>query len=298
VAPSTAGNDHAWRGVLLVVCAGLFFIGNDTTTKHLAQTVNVPFIIFVRYAVNLVLTVAIFTPIEGKSFMRTNRTGLVVFRGACLAVASFFLALSLKRMQVAEVTAMVFLAPMLVVLVAGPVLGERVAKLDWLAAILGFSGVMLIARPGGDVDFVGLVYMSITVAVSVVYLLLSRILSKTESNSALTFYGALAGTLAFSIFLPWSYQGLPGSVIDFVLLLGLGVLAGLGHYLLTSAFRYANASVLAPLQYLQMLWAGVLGFLVFGNVPSQLSLLGLTIIAVSGAIIALKAKLSTRQSVG
>ena len=165
---NAAGNDHAWRGVLLVVFAGLFFTCNDTATKHLAQTIGVPFIIFVRYAVNLVLTIAIFAPIEGTGFMRTKRTGLVVLRGACLAGASLCLGLALKRMQVAEVTALVFLAPMLVVIIAGPMLGERVAKLDWLAAFLGFVGVLLIARPGGDVDAIGLGYMGIVVALSVV----------------------------------------------------------------------------------------------------------------------------------
>ncbi len=288
----SAGNDHAWRGVLLVVFAGLFFTCNDTATKHLAQTVSVPFIIFVRYAVNLVLTVAIFTPLEGKAFMRTERTGLVLVRGACLAGASLCLGLALQRMQVAEVTAMVFLAPMLVVVIAGPMLGERVAKLDWLAAFLGFVGVLLIARPGGDVDALGVAYMGIVVALSVVYLMLSRTLAKTESNSAMTFYGALAGTLAFGVLLPWTYNGLPEVVGDLALLLSLGVLAGVGHYLFTAAYRYANASVLAPLQYLQMLWAGLLGLIVFGNLPSRLSLIGMAVIAVSGIIIALKTRLA------
>jgi drug/metabolite transporter (DMT)-like permease len=288
----TAGNTHAWRGVLLVVFAGLFFTCNDTATKHLAQTISVPFIIFVRYAVNLLLTVAIFMSIEGKAFMRTQRTGLVILRGASLAGASVCLALALKSMQVAEVTAMVFLAPMLVVLAAGSVLKEHVEKLDWLAAFLGFAGVLLIARPGGDVDLLGLVYMAIVVALSVVYLLLSRILTKTESNAAMTFYSALAGTVAFGVILPWTYKGLPTTTLDMLLLPGLGILAGLGHYLFTSAFRYAKASVIAPLQYLQMLWAGLLGFLAFGNVPTQLSMLGMAIIAMSGIIIALKARLS------
>jgi drug/metabolite transporter (DMT)-like permease len=289
---STASNDHAWRGVLLVVFAGLFFTCNDTATKHLAQTVSVPFIIFVRYAVNLVLTVAIFVPMEGTGFMHTSRTGLVMLRGACLAGASLCLGLALQRMQVAEVTALVFIAPMLVVIIAGPMLGERVAKLDWLAALLGFAGVLLIARPGGDVDALGLGYMGVVVALSVVYLMLSRTLAKTESNSAMTFYGALAGTLAFGALLPWTYHGLPVSTLDLSLLLSLGVLAGLGHYLFTAAYRYANASVLAPLQYLQMLWAGLLGVLVFGVLPSQLSLLGMAIIAMSGLMIAIKARIS------
>jgi drug/metabolite transporter (DMT)-like permease len=286
----TAGNTHAWRGVLLVVFAGLFFTCNDTTTKHLAQTISVPFIIFVRYAVNLLLTVAIFMPIEGRAFLRTERTGLVILRGASLAGASLFLGLALKRMQVAEVTAMVFLAPMLVVLAAGSVLKERVEKLDWLSAVLGFAGVLLIARPGGDVDLLGLVYMAIVVALSVVYLLLSRILTKTESNAAMTFYGALAGTIAFGVLLPWTFKGLPTATLDLFLLPALGILAGLGHYLLTSAFRYAKASVIAPLQYLQMLWAGLLGYMIFGNIPTHLSLLGMAIIAMSGIIIAVKSK--------
>ena len=278
--------------MVLVALATLLFACNDIATKHLAQTLNIAFVVFVRYAVNLVMTVLIFWALEGRGFIRTTKTGLVVLRGACLAVASLCLGLALQRMQVAEATAMVFLAPMLVVLISGPVLNERVARLDWIAALLGFAGVLLIARPGGDVDALGLLYMSITVVVSVGYLLLSRMLSKTESNAALTFYGALAGTFAFGLMLPWSYDGLPASAGDQMLLLALGLLAGLGHYFFTGAFHHANAAVLAPLQYLQMLWAGLLGLVIFGAVPAPLSLAGMAVIALSGAIIALKARLS------
>ncbi len=284
------GKDNLLRGVLLVLMALLFFVCNDTVTKYLGKTMPIAVIVFARYAVNLVLAVLYFAKTEGTGFLRANRTGLLLVRGACLATASLTIGLALQRMQIAETTAIVFLAPMIVVLLAGPLLGERVAKLDWLAAILGFAGVLLIARPGHNVDAIALIYMAICVAVSVGYNLLSRVLSKTESNGTMMFYSTLVGTIAFGLMMPWVYTGLPSTNVDRFLLLTLGALAGLGHFFFTAAYRVAPSSTLAPLQYLQMFYAGIFGWFIFGQWPDHYSLAGMFIIAVSGLIIAYKAK--------
>lgn len=107
---------------------------------------------------------------------------------------------------------------------------------------------------------------------------------------ALLFYTSLAGTILFGLAAPWFLPERAPSGAEMLLLASLGVYGGLGHFLFTASFRDAPASLLAPLNYLQLLWAGVLGWLVFGHVPDRISLLGMAIVAASGVMVALKTR--------
>jgi drug/metabolite transporter (DMT)-like permease len=193
-------------------------------------------------------------------------------------------------MPVAETTAINFLAPMLVVLLARPVLGERIGALDWTAAVLGFVGVLLIARPGSGLDATGILFALCAVGAGAVYQLLSRVLVSTERTVTLLFYTGLIGSVAFGIFLPWFWEGETPTPWQVLLFLSMGVTGGLGHFLFTAAYRHAPASLLAPMNYLQLLWAGLLGWMVFGHMPDHLSLLGMCVVAASGVIVALKSR--------
>jgi drug/metabolite transporter (DMT)-like permease len=276
------------RGVLLLASAVLLFACMDVSTKFLAAHYAIPLIMAVRYIVNLVLMVAVLAPRQGRALFRTQRTGLVIVRGLCLVVASLFLGLALQRMPVAETTAIIFLAPMLVVLVARPLLGETIGFWGWAAVLLGFAGVLLIVRPGSGLDPIGIACLAVTVLVSVAYIVLSRLLSTTETSSAMLFYTALAGSICFGAALPWSIGGPVPSLVEVLLFLGLGITGGLGHFLFTAAFRHAPASLLAPVNYLQLVWAGLLGWLVFGHLPDLPTVLGMAVVTVAGVIVALR----------
>jgi drug/metabolite transporter (DMT)-like permease len=131
---------HPVRGALLCVAALLLFACMDATTKYLTQNHDVPLIVAVRYLGNLLLMVLLLAPSQGRTLVRTHRTGLVLVRALCLASASLLIAFALQRMPVAEMTAITFLAPILLVAVAGPLLGERVGWIGWAATLAGFAG--------------------------------------------------------------------------------------------------------------------------------------------------------------
>jgi drug/metabolite transporter (DMT)-like permease len=285
---SVAG--HPFRGLVLFVSALLLFACMDTTTKFLSTDYNVPLVVAIRYIAHCVLMIALLAPSQGKRLVQTQRTGLVLVRAASLAIASLFVGLALRRMPVAETTAINFLAPMLVVLLAGPVLGERIGALGWTAAVLGFAGVLLIARPGSGLDATGILFALCAVGAGAAYQLLSRVLVNTERTVTLLFYTALIGSVGFGIFLPWFWEGETPTPWQVLLFLSMGVTGGLGHFLFTAAYRHAPASLLAPMNYLQLLWAGLLGWMVFGHMPDHLSLLGMCVVAASGAIVALKSR--------
>jgi drug/metabolite transporter (DMT)-like permease len=281
----------------LFCCIGvLLFACMDATIKYLAMRHDVPIIVAVRYLVNWLLLVAIVAPVRGRLLVQTQRTGLVLVRACSLAASSLLVGLALQRMPVAETTAINFLAPMLVVVVAGPLLGERVGATSWTTALIGFGGVLLIARPGSGLELTGLACALAAVGANIAYQLLSRMLASTERTTAMLFYTALVGTVIFGIMGLWLWEGEFATGLELVLFLSLGVYGGLGHYLFTAAYRHANASVLAPLSYLQLVWAGLLGWLVFGHIPDWLSVIGMALIAASGLGAAIRPRSKTAGS--
>ena len=276
------------RGALFCVAAVFLFACMDTTVKYLSAHHQVPIIVAVRYLVNCLLMIVLLAPVHGRKLVQIQRTRLVLVRAGSLAASSLLVGLALQRMPVAETTAINFLAPMLVVTVAGPLFGERIGPIGWLAALSGFGGVLLIARPASGLEAGGISFALAAVGANVAYQLLSRVLAGSERTMALLFYTALIGTIAFGVIGLWLWEGRLASGWELLLFLSLGVYGGLGHFLFTAAYRHAPASVIAPLSYLQLLWAGMLGWFIFGHVPDALSILGMGVIAGSGLLVALQ----------
>lgn len=281
---------NAFKGFLLAASGLLLFACMDSSTKYLAHHFNVPFVVAMRYITQCLLMFAVLAPRHSGHLIKTQRTGLVIVRAISLSFASLFVGLALQRMPLAETTAINFLAPMLVVLLASPLLGERIGTLGWVAAIGGFMGVLLIARPGGGLDTFGILFALLGVLANTSYQILSRVLASSEKTITLLFYTALVGSICFGLALPWFWEHKTPSNLELVLFLVMGVSGGLGHYLFTFAFRFAPASLLAPVNYLQLLWAALLGWLIFDSTPDQLSILGMLIVAASGLMIAFKSR--------
>lgn len=276
-------------GVLLLTTSLLVFACMDTATKVLAATWNVPLIIAIRYLVHAVAMAAVFGPAQGARLVRTARPRLVVLRGVCMAMASLLVALSLQRLPIAEAIAIVFLSPLVVVLLAGTVLREPVAPADWFAALGGFAGILLIARPGGGLDPLGVGYALAAVLFNAAYQLLSREL-RTVATLTLLFHSAVAGSLLLGLALPWTLHGPVPSVPQAATFVMVGLGGGLGHYLFTAAHRHAPASTLAPLMYGQILWSALTGYLVFNHLPDRLAALGMLAVASAGAFVALRSR--------
>lgn len=287
---STTTQIHLAKGFMFAAIGLLLFACMDSTTKYLTQHYNVPFVVAIRYLVHFALMVLVLAPRYSTPLLQTKRRRLVILRAMVLVVASLSVGMALHRMPQAETTAITFLAPMLVVLLACPLLGERIGALGWLAAITGFVGVLLIARPGGGLDVIGVAFALLAAGANAAYQLLSRILAATERPITLLFYTALAGSLVFGIALPWTWENQAPTHLQLALFIGMGAAGGLGHYFFTLAYSYATASFLAPVIYLQLVWAGLLGWLIFGNTPDHLSFLGMVIVAGSGLMIALKSR--------
>lgn len=288
---------HSLRGVALLLTSLFFFAAMDATAKHLAQTYSVPLLVWVRYLVHCLLMAAILGPRHGWRLVATNRPGLQLARGLMLVGCTVFVVAALARMPLAETMAVIFTAPLIVAILAGPWLGERLTTGRWLAVLAGLTGVLLMARPGSAITFDGLTCALIAAVCNACYQLFTRQLAGSERTTTLVFYTALVGTLAMSLALPWFWQELPGiPLADAGAIASLGALGGVGHFLLTRAFRHAPASLLSPLTYVQLIWATLLGAAFFGEWPDAVSALGMTVIVGGGLGVALTARRSDLKS--
>ena len=283
------GEGRPMRGVALVVAATLLFATGDTLGKHLAMLYAAPLILSARYLINLVLVAVTMAPRHGNGIWRTQRTGLVLLRGLLLAMATITMLLALRVMPVAETVAIIYITPVLLMLASGPILGERVSLTGWLCAALGFAGVLLIARPGSGLDGWGVALALLNAVLGTGYHLLTRILTRTETTMALLFHTALVGSVvSVTLTLVLGAETLP-TLPDAGMILAYGILATLGHLLLTTAYREAPASTLAPVNYMHIGFATVLGWLAFSQIPDALAFAGMGLIAAAGLLAAWRA---------
>jgi drug/metabolite transporter (DMT)-like permease len=281
--------EHAPRplvGILFVALATLAFALSDTLTKHLAMLYPVPVVLAVRYGINVALLALLLWPGIRERLWQSQRFGLVVLRALCLAVASLTMGWALKVMPVGETVAIIYIAPFAVMLLAVPLLGERVSSIGWAGAAFGFVGVLLIARPGGNLDPLGVTFALLNAGLSTAYHLLTRFLSRTETTSSMLFQTAWIGAVIFCVLAVPDFGAFAPSVLDVGLMAVLGALATVGHFLFTAAYREAPASLLAPVNYLHLVWAGGLGWLVFSHIPDGWSLLGMALVTFAGAVVA------------
>ncbi|MCX7890017.1 MAG: DMT family transporter [Rhodobacteraceae bacterium] len=276
-------------GVALVLLAVLAFALCDVIVKALARDHPVTLIQAARYGVNLALLLALLGPRHGGGLWRTQRTAAVMARGLVLALASLTMSLALRLMPLGETVAIIYLAPFVVMVLAGPVLGERVGPAGWAAAALGFAGVLLIMRPGTGLDPAGVLWALANVGLGAAYHLMTRVLTRTETTQAMLFHVALVGTVFFGTAALPALRGPLPAAPDLALMLALGALATLGHFLFTAAYREAPAALLAPVNFMHLVWAGGLGWLVFGHAPDGLTILGMALVCAAGGFIAMRA---------
>ena len=276
---------HLARAVPLYILAGFFLSSLDATAKTLVRDYPLWWLVWARYAGHVLVVVPLAWHKVGPHFWRTRQPLLQTGRSTLLLLATIGFFSALRFLPLAEASAISFLAPMLMVLLSRPLLGEIVTPARWIAVAAGFAGVLLVTRPGSAAFHPAALLMLGMALCNALYQLLTR---KLQGDSAYTtlFYSGIVGTIAFTALLPMlAPHPLPG-LGDALLFLLLGVLAGLGHWCMITAFLQAQASQLTPFGYLQMVWPLGFGWLLFGQFPDGISLAGMAVILASGTWLA------------
>lgn len=270
------------RGIFLMLCAVFFFATMDATAKWLAAKYPVPMLVWARYLVHCLLMLIFLLPSHGRRLWYTTKPRLQIMRALMLLGVTAFTMLGFRLLPLTVATAIAFFAPLLVGLLAGPVLGEKAGLAQALALLVGLAGVVLIARPGGEVPLMGLLYAGLGALCYTAYQLQTRMLAPYESSVTMLFFTALVGTVVTTTLLPWIWAEIHPDGLDLFLICMLGVLGGSGHFLLIRAFRVTPATTLAPFLYAQMVWAGLLDLVVFQHVPDGPTWIGIALIVAAG----------------
>jgi drug/metabolite transporter (DMT)-like permease len=274
--------DHPLRRALpLVLLAGLCFSSLDATAKYLVQDHALFLVIWARYAGQLIVAVPIAWHRAGQGFWRTQHLRMQLLRSLCLVSATACFFGGLRYLPLAEGSAISFLAPMFAIVLSIPVLGERPTRARWIAALVGFAGILILVRPGSAVFHPAAILLVGAAISNALYQLLTRRVPKDTPYTTL-FYTALVGTVALSIALP--FQDIHHAVTprDLVFLMLLGLFAGIGHWMFITAFTIAPASLVVPFTYVQMIWATLYGWFIFGHLPDEGSAIGMAVIVASG----------------
>ena len=257
----------------------------DTTAKYLSHWYPPAFIVWARYASNLAVLLVFLTARGELGRLRSNRLGIQFARGLLLALATLLFFTSLSVLPLANANAIGFVMPLFVAALAVPMLGERL-ELPRLAAILaGLAGAIVIVRPGSDL-FTPYALLPLGMAVcNAFYQILTRKVAGIEHPLTSLIWGAIVGGLLLSLVAPFVWV-MPYVPFHGLLIVLLGIFASVGHFLLIRAYDHASATLLAPFTYSALIWAMLLGWLVFGDFPDGWSLFGMGIIVASGLYLA------------
>lgn len=285
---------------IVALLGGVFLISlQDVIIKSISGSYAVTTAILLRSLTAFFVLLVIIHFESGLASLKTPRFKLLIVRGAILLLAYTAYYLSIAALPLAEAIALFFMAPLLVTMLSGPLLGEKVPASAWAAAAIGLVGVFLILRPGSAL-FEPAALLSLFSALAYAYgMILARRYGRDTPASVMAFYQNCTYILVsagFALFVAqlgertWSHPSLAflfrpwvmPQGHDLAVLLGSGVIAALAVVLLTHAYKRAPASVVAPFEYTGMLWATFWGFSLFGEVPRPLSFVGMALIALAG----------------
>ncbi len=280
------------RAILLKVASALVFAVMSVLVRALGDRFPIGQVVFYRSAF-AILPVVIIYAWRGElvAALRIGRPVRHLGRGVTAVGAMFCNFSALARLPVVDATAISFVSPLFAVAMSALILKERVRFYRWSAVIVGFSGVLVMLVPqldiarstGSEAASIGAMLGLIGAVFAAGSSIQTRALTRSETTSSIVLYFSLICMLAGLA--TWPFGWVTPNWLDLTALIVIGICGGLAHILLTESYRLAPASLIAPFDYTSMLWALVLGFLTFGEVPSVLVFVGAAIIAGAGLFV-------------
>lgn len=285
------------QGIVLICAAVVFTAVMSVLFKALTVDYTVAQTVWARYFFHLIPILILF-PHRIPSLLASERKDLQFARSGLMLALTVITVITLLYMPVAEMVALNFVAPLMVVALSVVMLRETVGVHRWLSVAIGFIGVLIIIRPGfGGLGWAALLPLASALCYAL-YQVLTRMVRLAADPLVALFYTALLGTLAASAVVPfyWVEPDLKG----WGMLIGVGTFAMIGHFLLIKAFARAPASTVTPFTYTELIWAAVFAFIVFGDFPDLWTLVGAAVIIGSGLYVFRRERMKndTREPLG
>jgi drug/metabolite transporter (DMT)-like permease len=275
-------------GIGLILFGYFCFAVIDSCAKWLMLHGLPPMeVVFVRYAGQFILIVALFAPRKGTELVQTRRPVLEAVRSLCLLGSTICNFVAITYIPLTVTASISFTMPLILCALSIPLLGEKVGWRRWLAIVVGFAGVLVIIRPGTEAFHPAMLLSFMGIVFTAFYFLLTRKLAGVDSTTTQSFYAAGIATLCLAPFAfgGWTWPSSASEWIPFVL---IGAAAMIGHQAITLAHRLAPASVLAPFNYSLIVFLTASSWLVFGQPPDIWIVVGAPIVIGSGLYIWLR----------
>ena len=282
---------------ILSMCfaAVLMFPASNAAAKYLATDYHLVQVIWFRSVIHMAFLLAIFAPSRGMARLFTTADlGGQLSRSLVqlVAVASYWLALT--WLPITTATAIGLTAPLMVVALSVPLLGERVGTRRWLAVAIGFIGALIIIRPGGDVHWSAILVIA-SIILYALFLIQTRRLAALDDPRTTASHTMVVACVVSTIALPFFWIT-PANLIDLLVFVGIGLAGAGAHFGLIKAFEYAETSLVAPFDYGQLIGAALLGYVIFAELPDLWTWIGAAIIVASGIYVARREAALKRQS--
>jgi drug/metabolite transporter (DMT)-like permease len=267
-------------GALLMVAATFCFVSLDSILKLLAARHDVLFLAWGRNLFQVVYLAAAMPFLGARRMLVTRHPLVQLCRGAMLVGTTVFIVLALKAMPLAQTYAITFSAPLIATILAMIFLKERPSLMRWVWILIGFAGVMVALQPTAPDAGAHLVFPLAMALANAGYHVLTRAIAGDEDPLAMLFHVGFFALLLTSLALPWAWSAM--AAWEWGLLAVGGAFGTLAHLLLIAALRRAPTAVVSPMIYTQIIAACLLGYVVFGEVPTLATLLGAGIVVASG----------------
>ena len=273
---------HPLKGILFFTTAIFLISVVDTICKLFTKDLHSIQLVWGYFVgINLILWIFFFLKGEKLSKLRaTDRPFLQIVRPAFLVCSISSLFVGLTYLPIAEATAIGFVAPLFITALSVPILKETVDIHRWSAVVIGLIGVIIIVRPGSDFWHYASIMPLLGALFFALFQIMTRLLAATENTYTTLFYTGLGGLGWSSLMVPFVWV-VPFK-IHILVFFATGVMGAMAHLCMISAFDRAEASLLAPYNYTKLLWVAVLGYLIFGDIPSLDMWIGAVIIVSAG----------------
>ena len=269
-------------GILLMIITTIVFASQDGLSKYLATEYNVYMVVMIRYWFFAAFVISMSSRRTGgiKLVVKTKSPILQIFRSLILVAEMCITILAFTLLGLAETHAIFASYPLIIAMLSGPILGEYVGWRRWLAICVGFIGILIILNPGNGIFSPYALVPLAGAILFAIYGLLTRYVGQYDDSSTSFYWTGVVGSIAMTVI------GLnfwdPVSRSDWSVMLLLSASGVVGHYLLIKCYEVAEASAVQPFAYLQLIWASMIGIIIFGEQITTNVLIGACIIVGAG----------------
>ena len=267
-------------GALLTMLAMLCFAGMDAISKSLVVEYSVGQLMWVRYILLCLFAWFLVRKQGVRAALRSKRPGLQIFRSLVAVVEGAMFVLAFRYLPLADTHAVAATSPLIVIALGVLFMGERAGPARWIAVAAGFVGVLLIVRPGFRTLDWPLVLPLAGAAMWAGYQLLTRLNARWDTPNTSMLWSAIVALIATSFVGPFDWQW--PTPLAWAMMIAVAFVGAIAHYALIKALDYAEAGAVQPYSYTLLVWAAVMGWLGFGDVPDEWTILGAAVVVASG----------------